>query len=141
MQAHVWFLEAEPGKHPVITINSWMGISGHLEIIGAFNGIRHCRLYGCSDFREIALHLFRTSCYVFIYFTLVSFCHGRVLPEDSPKRRRRTASVQWLPQASNARRSCVNSYARDAGLIRRLAEPEQFKPGVSGNPSGRHSAV
>src|SRR5580693_9334960 len=38
MQAYVWFLEAEPGNHPVIVINPWIGISGHFEIIAAFSG-------------------------------------------------------------------------------------------------------
>jgi len=74
----VWFLEAEPGKHPVIIINCWIGISGHLEIIGAFSGARRCRSYGRSDLREIALRLFWTSCYVFIYFTTVG-CVGLIL--------------------------------------------------------------
>ncbi len=72
MQAYVWFLEAEPCKHPVI-IKSWIGISGHLEIIGAFSGTRRCRPYGPSDLRQIALRLFWTSCYVFIYFILLRF--------------------------------------------------------------------
>ena len=80
MQAQVWFLEAEPGKHPVIKINSWIRISGHLEIIGAFSGTRRCRPYGRSDLRQIALHLFGTSCYVFIYSTTFAFGHGCVLP-------------------------------------------------------------
>jgi len=73
MQAYMWFLEAEPGKHPVIIINSWIGISGHLEIIGAFNGTRRGRLYGRSGLRQIALRLFWTSCCVFIYFTTLRF--------------------------------------------------------------------
>ena len=79
MQAYVWFLEAEPNKHPVI-IKSWIGISGPLEIIGAFSGARRCRPYGRSDPRQIALRLFWTSCYVLIYFTSLAFCHGCVFP-------------------------------------------------------------
>ncbi|GEM_PF-5925035 len=79
MQAQVWFLEAEPGKHPVIKINSWIRISGHLEIIGAFSGTGRCRAYGRSEFREIALRLLRTSCYVFFYSSTFAFCHGCVL--------------------------------------------------------------
>src|ERR1700691_6598258 len=79
MQAQAWFLEAEPGKHPVIKINSWIRISGHLEIIGAFSGTRRCRAYGRSELREIALRLFWTSCYVFTYSTTFAFCHGCVL--------------------------------------------------------------
>ena len=69
----MWFLEAEPGKHPVIIINPRMAISGHLEIIGAFSGARHCRSYGRSLLRQIALCLFKTSCYVFIYSTTFAF--------------------------------------------------------------------
>jgi len=79
MQAQVWFLEAEPGKHPVIKINSWIRISGHLEIIGAFSGTGRCRAYGRSELREIALRLLRTSCYVFFYSSTFAFCHGCVL--------------------------------------------------------------
>ncbi len=79
MYAYVWFLEAEPRKHSVI-IKSCIGISGHLEIIGAFSGARRCRPYGRSDLRQIALRLFWTSCYVFIYFTTFAFCHGCLLP-------------------------------------------------------------
>ncbi len=75
MYAHVWFLEAEPDKHPVI-IKSRIGISGPLEIIGAFNGARRCRPYGRSDLRQIAMRLFGTPCYVFIHFTSLGFCHG-----------------------------------------------------------------
>ena len=56
-----------------------MGISGHLEIVGAFGGARRCRPYGRSNLRQIALRFFRTSCYVFIYFTTLAFCHGCVL--------------------------------------------------------------
>ena len=78
MQANVRFREAEPRKHPVI-IKSWIGISGHLEIIGALSGARRCRPYGRPDLRQIALRLFRTSCYVFIYFTIFAFCQGGVL--------------------------------------------------------------
>ena len=80
MQAYVWFLEAEPRKHPVIIFNSWIGIPGHSEIIGAFRGPRRSRPYGRSDLRQIALRLFRTSCYVFIRSTTFAFCHGCVLP-------------------------------------------------------------
>ncbi len=80
MQAYVRFLEAEPGKHPVVIINFWVGISGPLEIIGAFSGTRRCRPYGGSDLRQIASRLFWTSCYVFIYFAIFTFCHGRVFP-------------------------------------------------------------
>ena len=79
MQAHVWFLEAEPSKHPVI-IKSWIGISGPLEIIGAFSGTGSCRPNSRSDLREVALRLFRTSCYVFNDSTTFAFCHGCVLP-------------------------------------------------------------
>jgi len=79
MQAHMRFLEAEPGKHSVVIINSWMGISGPLEIIGALSGTRHCRPYGRSDLRQIALRLFWTTCYVFIYSTTLAFCHACVL--------------------------------------------------------------
>ena len=78
MQANVRFLEAEPRKHPVI-IESRIGVSGHLEIIDAFSGTRRCRPYGRPDFRQIALRLFRTSCYVFICFTIFAFCQGGVL--------------------------------------------------------------
>ena len=80
MQAYMRLLEAEPGKHPVVIINSRIGISGPLEIIGAFGGTRHCRPYGRSDLRQIALRLFRTSCYVFIHSTTFAFCHRCVLP-------------------------------------------------------------
>jgi len=79
MYAEVWFLEAEPNKHPVI-IKSWIGIPGHFEIIGAFRGTRRCRSYGRSDLRQIASRLFWTSCNVFIYFTIFAFCFGCVLP-------------------------------------------------------------
>jgi hypothetical protein len=80
MQAYVWLLEAEPSKHPVIIINSWMGISGPLEIVGAFRGTRRCGPYGDSHLCQIALRVFRTSCYVFIYSTTFAFCQGCVLP-------------------------------------------------------------
>ncbi len=80
MQAYVWFLEAEPSKHPVVIINSWIGIPGHLEVIGAFSGSGRYRPYGRSDLCQTALRLFRASCYVFIYLTTVVFCHGCVLP-------------------------------------------------------------
>ena len=60
MQAHVRFLEAEPSKHPVI-VKSWIGISGPLEIVGAFSGARRCRPNCRSDLRQIALRLFWTS--------------------------------------------------------------------------------
>ena len=76
MQAYVWFLEAEPDKHPVIIINSRVRISGHLEIVGAFGGARRCRPYSRPDLGQIALRLFWTSCYVFIYPTTFAFCHG-----------------------------------------------------------------
>ncbi len=80
MQACVRFLEAEPSKHPVIIINSWRGISGPLEIIGALCGTRRGGPYGGSDLRQIGLRLFWTSCYVFIYSTTFAFCQGWVLP-------------------------------------------------------------
>jgi hypothetical protein len=80
MQAYVRFLEAEPSKHPVVIINSWMGISGPLEIVGAFRGSRRCGPYGGSDFGQIGLRLFWASCYVFIYSTSFAFCQGCVLP-------------------------------------------------------------
>ena len=80
MQAYVWFLVAEPGKHPIIIINSCMGISGPLEIVGAFRGTRRGSPYGSSDLRQIALRLFWTPCYIFIYSTTFAFCQGCVLP-------------------------------------------------------------
>jgi len=80
MQAYVWFLKAEPGEHTIIIINTWIGISGPLEIIGAFSGTRRCRPNGRSDLCQIDLRLFWTSCYVFIYPTTFVFCQGRVLP-------------------------------------------------------------
>jgi len=80
MQAYVWFLEAEPGKHPVIKINSWIGISRHSEIVGAFGGTRRSRPYRRSELRQIALDLFWTSCDVFIYSTTFAFSHSCVLP-------------------------------------------------------------
>ena len=83
MYTYVWFLEAEPSEHPVIIIKSWIGISGHLEIVGALRGARHCRPYGRSDLREFALRLFWTSCYVFIYSITFAFCHGCILPHVS----------------------------------------------------------
>jgi len=81
MQAYVWFLEAEPGKHPVIKLNSWIRISGHSVIVGAFSGTRRNRAYGRSDPRQIALRLFWTSCDVFIHPATFAFCHGCVLPK------------------------------------------------------------
>ena len=78
MQAYVWFLEAEPGEHPVVIINSWIGIAGHSKVVGAFSGAWRGRSYGRSDFREIPLRLFRTSCYVLVYFAAFAFCHGGV---------------------------------------------------------------
>ena len=54
MQANVALVEAEPGEHSVKS-ESWIGISGFFEIIGAFNVTRHCRTNGGSDLREIAL--------------------------------------------------------------------------------------
>lgn len=60
MEADVWLFEAEPNKHPVI-VKSWVGISRHLEIIGAFSGTRRCRPYGRSDLRHFAVRLFWTS--------------------------------------------------------------------------------
>ena len=79
VQAYVRFLEAEPNKHPVI-IKSWIGISGHLEIIGAFSGTRRCHTYGRSDLRQIALRLFWTSCDIFIYFIIFALCQSCILP-------------------------------------------------------------
>jgi len=79
MQAYVCFLEAEPDKHPVVIINCWIGKSGHAEIVGAFTCAGRGGAYGRSDLRQIALRLFRTSCYVFIYSTSFAFCHGGVL--------------------------------------------------------------
>ena len=79
MYAYVWFLEAEPDKHPVI-IKSRIGISGHLEIIGAFSGARRCRPYRGSHLRQIALRFFWARCYVCVYFTGFAFCHGCILP-------------------------------------------------------------
>ena len=82
MQAYVWLLEAEPGKHPVIIINRRIGISGPLEIVGAFRGARHCRPYRRSDLRQIPSRLFRTSCDVFIHSTAFALRHVRVLPSS-----------------------------------------------------------
>jgi hypothetical protein len=79
MQAYEGFLEAEPGKHPIVIVNSWLVISGHSEIISAFSGARRSRPYGRSDLCQIALHLFRASCDVFIYSTAFASCHGCVL--------------------------------------------------------------
>jgi len=79
MQTYVWFLEAEPGKHPIV-IKSRIRIPGHLEIIGAFSGARRRRSYRGSHPRQIALRLSRTFCYVFVHFTSCAFCHGCILP-------------------------------------------------------------
>src|SRR5271156_2617156 len=87
MQAYVRLLEAEPGKHPIVILNSWIGISGHSEIIGAFGGGRRSRPYGRSDLRQIAPRLFRATCYVFIHATTLALCHSCV---RSFHQRRRT---------------------------------------------------
>jgi hypothetical protein len=92
----VWFLEAEPHKHPVI-IKSWIGISGPLEIIGAFRGARRCRPYGRSDLRQVASRLFWTSCYVFIYFAIFSFFHGRVSALFLLRRFNSLADPKYMP--------------------------------------------
>jgi hypothetical protein len=62
MQAYVRFPEAEPGKHPIIVITR-IGISGHLEVIGAFRPLR----------------LFWTSCYVFVDLARPGFCRRCIL--------------------------------------------------------------
>ena len=80
MQPYVRFLEAEPSKHSVIKFKPWIRISRHLKIVSAFNGTRHSRPYSRSDLRQIATHLFRTTCNIFIYSTTFAFCHGCVLP-------------------------------------------------------------
>jgi len=88
MQAYVWFLEAEPSEHPVIIINSGIGIPGHLEIIGAFGGTRRRHPYGRSDLPQIALRLFWTPGYIFIHFTIFPLSHGRAVGQ-----------VRWLEPA------------------------------------------
>src|SRR5271155_5510197 len=75
MQAYVWLLEAEPGEHSVVIINFWIGISGHLEIVGAFRGAGGSCAYGRSELLQIFLRLFWTSDYVFVYCRTFAFCH------------------------------------------------------------------
>ena len=79
MQAYMGFLEAEPGKHPVI-IKSWIGISWPVEIIGAFSGTWGSRLYRGPDLYQTAVCLFWTFCDVFVYFNRLAFRHGCVSP-------------------------------------------------------------
>ena len=82
MQAHVWFLEAEPRKHSVI-VKSWIGISGPVEIVGAFCRARRCRPNRGSDLRQIVLGLLWTFCEVFRDSTTFGSCHGSLLPSSS----------------------------------------------------------
>lgn len=80
VQADVWLLEAEPGKHSIV-VKSWIGVSGHLEIIRAFNSTWCCGAYGRSDLPQILLRPFRTSCYVCVYFiSNFAFYHNRIVP-------------------------------------------------------------
>jgi hypothetical protein len=72
----VGFFVAESGEHSVVKIDVWIGISGHLKIIGAFRGTWGGRLNGRSELRQIGLRLFWASRYVFIYSTTFAFRHG-----------------------------------------------------------------
>jgi hypothetical protein len=78
MQTYVRFPETEPGKHPIIVI-AGIGISGHLEVIGAFRRTRRSRPYRGSYLRQISLRFFLTSCYVFVDLARPGFCRHCIL--------------------------------------------------------------
>src|ERR1700733_10876790 len=79
MQAHERFFEAEPDKHPVI-VETGIGVSGHLEVIGALCRPRRDGLYRSSHLCQIVLRLFWTAGYVFVYFTRPGLCRHRFPP-------------------------------------------------------------